>query len=483
MDNDGKQVPAPFPPHFDPETAEGTHSVVLGPRRDDGTLQIDIPEGNLEAHADFLPPYGEGQPLTPEYIAAMLERLGIVYGIDWTTIQDTALECNLNRKTVRSVVVARGDSPVDEVREYFEIESGFKEWPRLPDGDVPRVDYREISPFVVVTKGQPLARLVKAVKGREGKDILGNVIPMPVKRPEGMTAGPNARVSGEEIIASCDGRLVQKGTELAVEEVLAVKGAVGYKTGHIAFPGDVIIDGNVADGFKVYSGGSIVAKQTFDATDVVAKKDLIVAGGIIGRGRASIRVGGSIRTKFIQNCHVACRGPILAGMAVINSQIYTLQILDLGDKGRIVGGEVYAVHGVRAAGIGSESGKCTRIHCGVDFTVQQDLDRLNERMRIASMKRAKIRERLESEEDEAKRATLLQFDERLEKDLTESGNRIGNLLGNVDADEKAIVEISGEVSPGTIIEICHIALVVENPLKKVRFRLDKLKGRLTHESM
>ena len=106
--------------------------------------------------------------------------------------------------------------------------------------------------------------------------------------------------------------------------------------------------------------GSIVSKQTFDATDVVAKKDLIVAGGIVGRVQASIKVGGCLRAKFIQNCRVASRGSIIVGAAVVNSRIYTLEKLDLGDKGRIIGGEIFAVQGVRALGIGSESGIGTK---------------------------------------------------------------------------------------------------------------------------
>lgn len=461
--------------------AQAEKTTILGSAKDDGTLSIAFSENDMEARADFFPPVGAGQALTPDYIASMLDRLNIVVGVDWELIQNSALECNLNRKPIRDVVIARGTPPVEEVREYFETNPAFRKWPLLPDGNVPRVDYREISPFVLVKKGQILAKLRPKKEGKDGRNVHGDPIPKTFAKPESASGGPNTRVVGDAIVASCDGRLVEKGTELTVEEILEVKGSVGYKTGHIMFPGDVVIAGTVADGFKVYAGGSIVSKQTFDATDVVAKKDLIVAGGVVGRAQASLKVGGCIRAKFIQNCRVASRGPVIIGAAVINSRIYTMDKLDLGDKGRIVGGEIFAVQGVRAAGIGSESGASTKIHCGVDFTVQQDLDKANEQMRVYTQKQAKLRELMaqDAEADPAKAA----LDEKLREAIAKLALRASNLLGALDSNDQAVVEVSGEIRPGTLIEICHVAFFADQTFKKVRFRLDKSFGRVVHENL
>jgi len=456
-------------------------STILGNRKDDGTIDISFKENDLEAISDFHPPIGNGQALTPDYISSMLDRLSVTFGVNWDAIQEATLECNLNRKIVHGVVIARGEAPVTEVREYFETNPVFRNWPRIPNGDVPRIDYREISPFVLVKKGQILARLRPKIEGKDGKNVRGDTIPHTISNPTGATSGPNTRTTGDVIVAACDGRLAEKGTELIVEEILEVKGSVGYKTGHILFPGDVIIQGTVADGFKVYAGGSIVSKQTFDATEVVAKKDLIVAGGIVGRIQASIKVGGTLRAKFIQNCRVACRGPVIVGTAVINSRIYTLDKLDLGDKGRLIGGEIFAVHGVHALGIGSEGGTGTKIHCGIDFTVQQELDRANEMMRLYTQKQAKLREYLAQlpEKDLAK----LEIDAKLSAEISALAGRIGSMLGKLDANDAATIEVVGEIRPGTLIEICHIAFFTDQSYKKVRFRLDKTNGRLIHENL
>ena len=462
---------------FQKTTLTGTHN-------NDGSLVINFGEKDMEARADFIPPIGEGQPLTPDYIAANLERMSITYGVDWDLIQEKALECNMNRHTIRDIVIARGDPPTEQVHEYYELDPQYRSWPNLPDVDAIKVDWRTISPFIVVKKNQALAQLKPKVDGREGKDIHGKPIPMPIRRPESAVGGTNTRTNNDAIVAACEGRLTEKGKELAVEEVLALKGTVGYKTGHIVFPGDVIIDGLVADGFKVYSGGSILSKQTFDATDVIAKKDLVIAGGLIGRGRASIRVGGTLRAKFLQNCHVLCRGPIIVSAAVTNSQIYTLQKLDLGDKGTLVGGEVFAVQGMRAAALGREGGKATKVHCGIDFTAQQELDRLNQRLQVLSQQSIKlnamIADQAAGEEKKKKAAAYIQ---KIHYEQTKIGNRIGELLQKLNVNEGATVEISGEVAAGSLIEICHIALFTEQALRKVRFRLDKNQGKLVHESL
>jgi hypothetical protein len=46
-----------------------------------------------------------------------------------------------------------------------------------------------------------------------------------------------------------------------------------------------------------------------------------------------------------------------------------------------------------------------------------------------------------------------------------------------------VVEVLGEVAPGTLIEICQIALFVTEPLRHVRIRLDRGLGKLVSEPL
>ncbi|MDR2760190.1 MAG: FapA family protein, partial [Spirochaetaceae bacterium] len=384
-------------------------------------MSVTFSEDDLEARADFIPAIGNGEPITPSYVSSVLERLNIVYGIREKTIQETISQCNHSKKTLKDVLIARGDPPKDEVLEYFEFIPN-------PDSSLSRennrIDYRSLSPFVIVKKEQILAYKRPREKGQDGKNIHGIVIPRGVLRPEGVSGGQNTRTDENHIIAEIAGQLVENKKVISIQESLVIKGAVGYATGNIIFPGDVIIEGPVSDGFKIYSGGSVTVKQTFDVTDVITKNDLTVTGGIIGRGRALVKVGGVLKAKFIENCRVACRKTLMVETEIINSSIYAMENIDLGDKGIIVGGDITTIHGLRAGAIGKKSGKPTHIHCGIDFTVQQEKEKNNYQLRIISAKLTKLKELMAvPDKNPEKQAKMTELLHRLENEQKKTGQR------------------------------------------------------------
>jgi uncharacterized protein (DUF342 family) len=462
--------------------SQNPQTILLG-NKDDGNLRVTFLDNDMEVRADFIPPLGKGAPLTMEQIQGIFDKLKIVYGIRKDAVEKALEECKTSRKLIRDVVIARGDPPVSEVAEYFEIN------PHLNQGSGPvdnksRIDYRTRSPFVIVKKDQALARLRPRKAGKEGRTIHGVVLPFQVIRPEGVSGGANTRNDGKLILAEINGQLIENKRELHVQESLTIKGAVGYGTGNIVFPGDVVIEGPVSDGFKIYSGGSVTIKQTFDVTDVAAKGDLIVAGGIIGRGAALVKSGGAVRTRFIENCRLAARKSITVDSGIINSSVFTLENIDLGEKGMILGGEAYAVHGIKAGGIGKKTGKSPRIHCGIDFTAQQEKEKNNNLLRLLAAKLAKLREMMAvPEENEERRARQEELLRRLEAEQQKAAAKVSELLGRINTDENAAVEVQGEIAAGTLIEICQVALFVTEPLRKVRVRLDKATGKVISEAL
>jgi uncharacterized protein (DUF342 family) len=475
-------------------TAVPIVSTVMPENKNDGHIAVTFSDGDIEARADFFPPFGQGAPVSDEYISALLEKLNIVHKVKWDAIREAAAACNLNKRAVKNVLIAQGDVPVNEVGEYFERN------PHLAVSNVPpgeqdqdrprsnaRIDYREYSPFIIVKQNQVLAKFLPRKVGQDGKNVHGNVVPYKALKPKGVEAGENVRFDGQFLVAEINGQLVEANKVMNVRDSLVIKGAVGYATGNIVFPGDVIIDGPVSDGFKIYSGGSVTIKQTFDVTDVITKADLTVAGGIIGRGRALVKAGGQLKTKFIENCRVACRKSITVDKEIINSSIFTMDILEMGDKSTILGSDVYAIHGVRAGSIGKKSGKATQIHCGIDFTLQQEKEKTNNQMRMLAAKLGKLSEimnaPLSEGEDPERRTKMEQLRRRLEEERNKAARRISDILGQITNDEDAVVEANGEIVPGTLIEICQIALFVTEPLKKVRIRLHKTEGKLICESL
>ena len=438
---------------------------------------------NFEVRGDFFPPMGDGSPVNREYIQSLLENSKIVYGIQHDEINKAYETCVNNQEIVRDVLVAKGEEAADEVPEYIQYNPALViEEEEQKESD--SVDHRKKSAFIIVKKGQALAKLKHRRQGKNGTNVFGDTIEFKVKKPQGVSGGENTQMDGRFLLSTINGQLLLSKGVVSVRDSLIIKGPVGYTTGNIVFPGDVEIEGPVSDGFKIYSGGSVTIKQTYDVTEAIIKNDLKVAGGIIGRGRALIKVGGELKTKFIENCNVAARKAISIDAEIINSKIFTLETLEMGEKGQIVSGEIYALKGVRAGKIGKESGKAARIHCGIDFTQEQEKERSNSVLRILAAKLSRLRELMEDPSaDEEKKEKMAILQKRLEEEQKKAQKKVSELLGKLNSYRSAVVEVRGEVSSGTLIEICQVPLQLTSPLKKVRIRLDPTNTRLITEKL
>jgi len=446
-------------------------------RKNDGNIEISISPDCMSATAVLYPPLGDGEPLSPNYAAELLARMGIVHGVLWDDLTERILDANVERHIIRDVVVARGTAPVSEHPEHIVVEDRYKPGFRPIDQKELSVDWKTISPYVIVKKGEPIGRVIERQEGIFGTDILDRSIPYGKDPFQVWTIGKNVERQDKQIVATAEGRVNLDGSKINIDEILIIKGDVDYRIGHIMFPGDVIIEGGVGAGFKIYAGGSISIKETMDAFDVSAKKDLICAQGIIGKEQAYVRVGGNLKAKFVENAKVAVRGDVDIASSLVGTKLYTLGKLNMGDKGRIVGGEIFATHGVICGWIGGTTRPLTLINVGMDFTMQQKLDQANLALRELSTKLARLESMLKTRaEDGIKRLR----DEVLGK-VQAMATNIADLAQRVDIDEHAMVEVRNTVYPGTIISICHININVEEPLKKARFKLDATANRIVIE--
>jgi uncharacterized protein (DUF342 family) len=443
----------------------------------DGTVEVAVSPDSMSATASFYPPRGDGLPIEPALVYELLRRIGVVSGISDGDIAEAAMSCNLDRKVLRDVVVARGSEAVSEIPEHASLADKFRRAGPQVDDSVQHVDFRELATIRIVKAGDTIATVMPKRPGSPGMDVRGKETAFARESPEGCTAGRNVERRDDRLVATVDGRLLLEGGRADVDEVLVVKGEVDFHTGHIVFPGDVVIEGAVHDGFKVWSGGSIVCKSTMDAFDVNAKKDLTCAQGIIGRRRGQVRAGGGIKAKYIQNCRVAARGDVRISSAIVNSRVFCLGTVDLGDKGVIMGGEVFATHGIRCGRLGNQAFQSTRLHVGTDFTVQQKLDQANEKMRLLAGRVRQVEQAAAAHPSPQASKAREEFAGMAE----ELRVRITELLGRLDADDAAVVEARGEIFPGVVVEICRVSIVVEEKLHACRFRLDKTAGRILVE--
>ncbi len=481
--NDTNEAPAsPGAANTPASDIEGLAASILALHRGnpgDGRVDIQVADDWMSATASLYPPADDGRPLTWELVAEALARAGVTTGILWDDIKDKLLECNLERRGLHDLVVAKGIPAEEATPEHGEIDERLAPREQFASRDAVRVDFRDLSRLPVVRKGEKLGSFFQATTGRSGQDIRGKAVEPPHREVENWRAGANVLVQDGLLVAAVDGLLNRDNHQLRVEEVFVVKGGVDYHTGHIVFPGDVVVEGKVGDGFKVWSGASILCKFTLDAFDVNAKKDLVCLQGILGHGSGHVRAGGQLNAKFIENCRVAVRGDIHVQTAIMASRVYSLGVIDLGEKGAIVGGETWAVHGIKAARLGNQAKQRTVLHVGVDFTVQQRLDQANERLRTLALRAQQIDVYAANHPG----VDAARLHAEAAKAVEETRNLIISLLPTLDGDENAFVEVTGDIWPGTMIEICRGEIAVTKPLRNCRFSLDKAAGKIVVEGL
>ncbi len=444
-----------------------------------GYFDIRVSDDDMVAAADFYPPTYGGIPVEKREVREKLESLDIVYGIDWEKIDRAIEKCNKELTPVTDVLVARGDRPIEQVPEHLVIEEQLIQKPAGTAKRKGPVDYHDLISYTLVKKGETLAHIVPFQKGKEGRTIRGKLIAFKKVPVRQIKNGANTELDGERVVAACDGRLEYNPDLIFVREVFEVFENVDYKTGNITFPGDVVIHGHISDGFKVEAGASIVCHETLDASEVACRGDLIVHRGIIGRNKGTVKVGGSITTKFVENCYVEADDKIFVEAGILHSKIYTHKTLEMGKTSLIVGGKITAQNGVIAFNVGTKMGIKTEICCGFDYSVQQKIEWINEKTIALAMKLDQVEQGILKKAGDLQK--LISMKEKIAATIHKLNEALRTLMIQQSKSEGATVIVNGTVYPGVYIEICSGSYVVSREIASVRFRLDRESGKIIAE--
>ncbi|MDR3312393.1 MAG: FapA family protein [Spirochaetaceae bacterium] len=439
----------------------------------DERFHLTVSEDAMTVWAEFMPSRGSGPPIGLKQIDAMLAFEYIVHGIQEQVIRGAVAECAWAVAPFR-LVVARGTEPVAEVPPYVEMLSEFNPNKKngIQESEKGQVDFREFSPFTIVRKDKYLAVQHPGNPGKDGCNVYGENLPFEIAPRKNIQAGKNIRIEKNGYYAAKDGQLLLTGEVLNVEETLVIKGSVGYATGHIDFPGDIIIHGFVNDGFKLYSGGTITCMQTLDVTDVNAKHGLNVNGGIIGRLESTIKIGDDVNVRFINHCNFFSEGDITVRSEIIHSTIHTKGRVTVEEGSDIINSTIYSFHSVSAANITNPTGKVNAFYLGTDFNLR---DAVNEsRLRLNAITRKYDRLKtlldapLENRYKDIEKAYKL-----IEAQWLKEKENLDELLKRFYVDPGAELMVADEIAWGTRIEICEAVLALPRSMHETTFKLSE----------
>lgn len=438
-------------------------------------IKITLSDDEYKAYADFIPATGEGAGLTIEYARSVISEAGIKYGLDWEIVDSTILFCNNNKKARKGVKIATGKPAEPEIPEYWNLEEKFFQHAMGFDGDESlKVDFRERSPFIMVKKGELIARKIQGKTGVPGKSVKNKPIAFKRKKMVQFTPGRNTIEHENKLLAATSGRYeVSESRSININDILHIEGNVDYSTGNISFAKDVIIEGEVKDGFKVAVGGSLYCKSNLDASDILCRKDLIIDKGVIGRGTGLVRAGGKVEARFVENCDIESKVGITIEKNIMNSKVFTLGHLELGEKGSIVSSHVTAELGVKTYNLGKPGSQNSKISLGFSFIDKRSLKSLTQRLDVLKGKLEKLNKPGMKITD--KKKDLIEQIEAViskgEKELVEKNKALYKY-------PSATLSVYGKVYPGNIISICGVKYSVTEEKQKVKFYLNSESNRI-----
>ena len=451
-----------------------------------GSVYINVSHDKMKVLADFIPPVQNGEPISEKMVYTELYDNKISFGIKEKVISESVKTANLEKKILKNIVIAEGQSPRNEVPEYIEIIINPEDMKKI-SGKVQivcqeqnlNVDFKEFSNLCILRENSLVARKHYEVFGSPGQNVYNEEIPFSINRKQSINIGKNISLNEKngELRTSVFGELILRNSELFVNEVLEIRSDVDFNTGNINFPGDVIVYGNVADGFKIKAGGCLHINKTLDASDVFARNDIVVTNGIIGRNKGIVISEGSICSSFLENVHVESKGNICVKKTILNSLLYTENMIVLPENSRIIGSIIYAQNGINVCHIGSERSKRSEIYCGYNYKARKSIDKIKDYLFQLNKNKKKVLLEIKKtvgKENEKYRAILVKIDEK----IAECGNVTAELLTQLDQNEDAEIVVNGRIYPETYIEICKISLIIHHELSHVSFKLDKKSGQI-----
>ncbi|OGO86493.1 MAG: hypothetical protein A2Y22_01135 [Clostridiales bacterium GWD2_32_59] len=434
------------------------------------SVTVKISPDKMNAYIIFHIPENDGRRMTKNEIQDYLHLEGLRQGIDHEVLE--SLFENRNYEYLYNI--ARGKEAIKgedgKVIYNFQTEKKIKPTER-EDGTV---DFYNLNLIENAHEGDIIAVIIAPTDGEDGYDVLGQPIFSSKGRPANVKRGRNVSSSedGLKFFATKDGQVGVIDGKIVVSEVFEVDSDVNTSTGNINFVGSVVIRGNVLSDFKVFAAGNIDVYGVVEGATLESKGSMNLHSGVLGNGKAEIKVGGDLVAKYIENCNIIVNGNIVSE-AILHSNVRCSKNIEIGGKtGLIVGGNVTAGKLIKAKVIGSNFGTHTELKVGVDPNLVEMYKKNKEeieRIKSEKTKSSQLRELLETKN----KKNLLDDEKKilLEK-IVHTNNFITRRIEELNEEQELLMEKIQEIENGEIKveqKICpNVEIYISNAYMRTR---------------
>ena len=148
-----------------------------------------------------------------------------------------------------------------------------------------------------------------------------------------------------------------------------MKGDVDISTGNLEFIGDIIIRGEVKEGFKVLSKKSITIFENVTNAVIEAEGDVIIKKGCIG---TTITTKGNVTLSFVENSTIRCGGNLKGDIFTTCDVECGGELIAQGSKGILMGGKYTSLQNLTANSIGTKSYGSTLVTVGNNAIMMEE---------------------------------------------------------------------------------------------------------------
>ncbi|NRA71206.1 MAG: DUF342 domain-containing protein [Gammaproteobacteria bacterium] len=359
----------------EPSSEGDETAIILIAKRIDASINIEVSDDKMKAYAIITAPFGGEYISFSDFIIAVSQnKLTVMVGdneVDqFLDLANAATPGKKNRLHICS-----GTAAINGEDSYFEflVDTMERRIIKPQAAKNGKVNMRELGDILTVKQGCELIRRHPPTPGREGSTVLMTPIAPIAGQSQEFCCGDGTEVCGSDnnlLIASRVGIPRLSDNTVAIDDILVVDN-VDVSFGNIRFDGSVMIAGDVCEGLKVISSGTITVGGSVNSATLEAQGSIIVKNGIFGKKinnqseqhSCVINAAGAIDAKFIQYCEVTAGKDIKISTHILHSHVTTLGNITVsnstGNKGTISGGHVSAGAKILAVELGGNSGNRT----------------------------------------------------------------------------------------------------------------------------
>ena len=458
---------------------------VIAPRKpeldQDAEIEFDISQDKLEAFISYKSAIG-GKSYNFDEVIKKAEEAGITYGLN----EDKIKNIIDNNETVEDELIATGEEPTpgkDANLIYHFVTDENNVGTKREDGSI---DFYDLGQIANVKPGDALVTKEEAESGEPGRSVLGEEIPAPKPKDCELPSGKNVEKKDDKLLAEIEGQAVRDGKRVHVLPIHEVNGDVDLSVGNIDFVGNVLVKGDVKEGFKIKAEGNIEVKGRVSASDLTAGNEVIVHSGFIGKDKAKIKADGDIKVKFIENGSLDSESNIYVTEAAMHSNLVAGDSISVIEgKGLLVGGEAKAASKIETNIIGSTLATRTILEVGIDPKLKEEMRNIKEQIDEAksnilkSNKAIKMLDKLKEAHGELPHDKEMMYhrlkktEKNLKKSIEQKKNRLEELELKCEKASKGKITVNKSIYPGTKLIIGKAQYNVQDEMRTSAFVEDK----------